>query len=329
TTGETITRTSLGLIKEDERYDLTIKLRDHNGEPTSSRLAITSANSLPMFFDIDGEETLRLSPGTYTVYGELNIPGEQADSLGFALLVSPGIELDKPTEVTLDASQARLLDTTTPQRTENRQRKLEYVVDYPEASPFRYAYKIPDRYDDLYVLPTEKTTGNAFAMAAKWRKGAPVLSLRALGILPIDAVVQPGSTITTGTQWLRPIHAGTGTPEDYANLDADGKIAVITRSDDISAADQAAAAATAGAALLLIVNDNPGILHENVGESPIPVASIHRDIGNILITLAKHGIPPLKVDQEQYADTIYDLVQVWRDQVPDQPLTYHPSHHDL
>ncbi|WP_027657362.1 PA domain-containing protein, partial [Salinispora vitiensis] len=324
----TITRTSLGLIKEDERYDLTIKLRDHNGEPTSSRLAFTSVNSFPTSFDIDGEETLRLSPGTYTVYGEMDIPGEQADSLGFALLVAPGVVLDKPTEVTLDASQARLLDTTTPQRTENRQRRLEYV-NYPEISPFHYIYNIPDRYDDLYVLPTEKTTGNAFAMAAKWRKGAPVLSLRALGILPIDAVVQPGSTITTGKQWLRPVYAGTGTPEDYTDLDADGKIAVIKRSDDISAADQAAAAAAAGAALLLIVNDNPGILHENVGESPIPVASIHRDIGNILITLAEHGIPPLQVDQEQYPDTIYDLVQVWRDQVPDQPLTYHPRHSDL
>ncbi|WP_027657361.1 PA domain-containing protein, partial [Salinispora vitiensis] len=329
-TGETITRTSLGLIKEDERYDLTIKLRDRNGEPTSGAVLINQAGeSSAGYVAVDGERTLRLAPWTYTLHAEIDIPGERADSLGLALLVAPGIKLDKPTEVTLDASQARLLDTTTPQRTENRQRKLEYVVDYPEGSPFHYAHNISDTYDDLYVLPTEKPTESAFSMVAWWRKGEPVLSLRAFGLLPIDALAQVGSTITTGAQWLRPVYAGTGNPEEYANVDADGKIAVVKRSDDISAPDRAAAAAAAGAELLLVVNDGPGALSDWVGDSPIPVASVHRDIGNILITLAKHGMPPLKVTQKEYADTIYDLARVWRDQVPDQPLTYHPSHHDL
>ncbi|NYT94248.1 S8 family serine peptidase, partial [Salinispora sp. H7-4] len=329
-TGETITRTALGLLKEDEHYDLTITLRDRNGEPTSATVRIEEAGGrFSDFLDVDGEQTLRLPPGTYTLKTEFDVAGEQADSLGLALLVAPEVVLDKPTEVNLDARQARLLDTTTPQRTEDRQRKLEYVVDYPEGNRFHYIREVSGSYDDLYVLPTEKTTESSFSMGARWRKGEPVLSLRAFGLLPIDTVVQRNSTITTGTQWLRPVYAGTGTPEDYANVDAEGKIAVVKRSDDIRATDQAAAAATAGAALLLIVNDNPGILHEYVGNSPIPVASVHRDIGNILITLAKHGTPPLQVSQEQHPDTIYDLAKVWRDQVPDQPLTYHPSHHDL
>ncbi|WP_033775432.1 S8 family peptidase, partial [Salinispora oceanensis] len=336
TTGETITRTSLGLIKEDEHYDLTIKLRDRNGEPTSARVHVkTTDYPFPGYTDVDGERTLRLPPGFYTVFTELDVAGERSDSLGLALLVTPETVLDKPTEVILDASQAQLLDTATPRATEDRQRQLSFTLEHPEYKPFHYGYEVPPRYDDLYVLPTEKGSESSFDLGARWRKGEPVLSLRALGLLPIDAVVQPGSTITTGDQWLRPVYAGTGTPEDYTDLDAEGKIAVIERSDDISPADQAAAAVAAGVALLLIVNDNPGILYEWVGESPIPVkapipvASVHRDVGNILIKLAEHGIPPLKVNQEQYPDTIYDLVQVWHEQVPDQPLTYHPSHHDL
>ncbi|WP_027657327.1 PA domain-containing protein, partial [Salinispora vitiensis] len=335
-TGETITRTSLGLIKEDERYDLTIKLRDHNGEPTSATVFVkTTDYPFPGYTDVDGERTLRLPPGFYTIYAELEVAGERSDSLGLALLVAPETVLDKPAEVILDASQAQLLDTQTPHATEDRQRQLSFTLEHPDYKPFHYGYEVPPRYDDLYVLPTEKGSESSFDLGARWRKGEPVLSLRALGLLPIDAVVQPGSTITTGNQWLRPVYAGTGTPEDYTDLDAEGKIAVIKRSDDISPADQAAAAVAAGVALLLIVNDNPGILYEWVGESPIPVkapipvASIHRDIGNILIKLAEHGVPPLKVSQEQYPDTIYDLVQVWRDQVPDQPLTYHPRHSDL
>ncbi|WP_255435876.1 S8 family serine peptidase, partial [Salinispora sp. H7-4] len=331
TTGDTITRTALGLLKEDERYGLTINLRDHKGDPTQAFILFQADDSwFRRYIPVDGERTLRLPPGTYTLETKAEIPGEQADSLGYALLAAPRVVLDKPTEVNLDASQARLLDTTTPERTEDRQRLLQYTIDHGTGTdPYHYFHFIPAAYDDLYVLPIEKTTENSFAMAATWRKGAPVLSLRALGLLPIDAAVQPGSTITTGKQWLHPIYAGTGTPEDYANLDADGKIAVVTRNDEVSAPDRAAAAAAAGAEMLLVVNDNPGILHEDVGEVPIPVASIHRDIGNALIKLAEHGMPPLKVTQDQYPDTIYDLAKVWRDQVPDQPLTYHPSHHDL
>lgn len=331
TTGDTITRTALGLLKEDERYGLTINLRDRNGDPAQEFVIVRAAGEwFPWYIPVDGERTLRLPPGTYTLETKTEIPGERADSLGLALLAAPEVVLDKPTEVNLDASQARLLDIATPQRTEDRQRLLQYTIDHgTDAGPNYYIHSISPIYDDLYVLPTEKTTETSFAMAAKWRKGAPVLNLRALGLLPIDAVVQPGSTITTGVQWLRPVYAGNGTPEDYADLDADGKIAVVTRNDEVKPADQAAAAVAAGAEMLLVVNDNPGILHEDVGESPIPVASIHRDIGNVLTKLAEHGMPPLKVTQDQYPDTIYDLAKVWRKQVPDQPLTYHPSHHDL
>ncbi|WP_043535259.1 S8 family peptidase [Salinispora tropica] len=331
TTGQTVTRTALGLLKEDERYGLTIKARDHNGEPMRAFVLLRADGEwFPRYIDVDGERTLRLPPGNYTMETKAEVPGERADSLGLALLAAPETVLDKPTEVTLDASQARLLDTTTPQRTQDRQRLLQYTIDHGAGTgPYYYLHSIAPEYDDVYVLPTERSVENPFAMAARWRKGEPVLSLRALGLLPIDAVVQPGSTITTGKQWLRPVYAGTGAPKDYTDLDVDGRVAVVTRSDEVSAPDRAAAAATAGAELLLVVNDSPGILYEHVGESPIPVASIHRDIGELLTTLATHGTPPLKVDQEKYPDTIYDLAQVWREQVPDQPLTYHPSHHDL
>ncbi|WP_043163521.1 S8 family serine peptidase, partial [Salinispora tropica] len=208
TTGEAITRTALGLVNEDERYDLTIKIRDHNGQPTNSRVAVKKAGELfPWYLDVDGERILRLSPGTYTVETTVDVPGERADSLGLALLVAPETVLDKPAEVTLDAREAQLLDTTAPRRTEDRQRTLNYAVDFAGVDSFRSAYRVPIWYDDLYVLPTEKGTESSFTMGARWRKGEPVLSLRALGLLPIDAVVQPGSTITTGKQWLRPVYA--------------------------------------------------------------------------------------------------------------------------
>ncbi|MFI2650398.1 S8 family serine peptidase [Micromonospora fulviviridis] len=329
-TGRAVTRTALGLLKEDERYDLTVKLRGRDGKPASATVVVKKAGEwYPWQYAVDGERTLRLPPGTYTVEAALDVPGERADGLGLALLVDPETVLDRGAEVVLDASRARLLETTAPQRTEDRQRRLDFEVGYANGDGFREAYQIPVKYDDLYVMPTEKVTQGSFTMAARWRKGEPMLTLAAAGRLPIDATVQPGATLTAGAETLRPVYAGTGTPDEYAGLAVKGGIAVVTRSDVIGAADRAAAAAAAGAKLLLVVNDGAGILNEYVGESPIPVATVRRDAGAKLIEVAKAGAPKLNVTRTPYANYVYDLTRVWPDQVPDRPLTYHPGRNDL
>ncbi|MGS2614540.1 S8 family serine peptidase [Micromonospora sp. LZ34] len=329
-TGTPVTRTALALLKEDERYDLTITLTGRDGKPASSMVVVKRAGDFyPWQYPVDGERTLRLPPGTYTVEAALDVPGEGPDRLGFALLVDPETVLDRAAEVVLDASRARLLDTTTPQRTEDRQRKLDFEMRYADGDSFRQAYQLPVRYDDLYVMPTEPAAKGSFTMAARWRKGEPMLSLSIAGLPPVDATVQPGSTLTAGSETLRPVHAGTGTPAEYADVDAKGRVAVVTRSDAIGAADRAAAAAAAGAKLLLVVNDGPGILNEYVGESPIPVATVHQEAGKRLIEAVRAGTPKLTVARVPYATYVYDLTRVWPGQVPDQPLTYHPGRDDL
>ena len=47
---------------------------------------------------------------------------------------------------------------------------------------------------------------------------------------------------------------------------------------------------------------------EYVGESPIPVATVHRDAGRQLVALAKAG-RSLTVDQDPYTDYVYDLTR--------------------
>ena len=59
----------------------------------------------------------------------------------------------------LDASKARLLQTEAPQRTEDRQRKVDFDVLYrTRGSDFRSAYGVPPTYDDVYVAPTQPMT---------------------------------------------------------------------------------------------------------------------------------------------------------------------------
>ena len=77
---------------------------------------------------------MRMAPGLYTVAGYLDVAGEKADRSGLAVLVDPETVLkDSSADVVLDASKARLLQTEAPQRTEDRQRKVDFNVHY-EAS---------------------------------------------------------------------------------------------------------------------------------------------------------------------------------------------------
>ena len=201
-----VTRTSLGLIKEDERYDLTIKLVDREGRPASALVALNLAGDpWPWTLDVQGETTVRMPPGTYSVTAYLDVNGEKRDSSGLAVMADPETVLDGSREVVLDARDARLLTTTAPQRSEDRQRKVDMSIEDATGMEFRSAYVIPPAYDDIYVLPTEEVTTGSFMLTTRWRKGEPMFSLGTPGgKTTFDTLLQPGSSWTPPPTARRP-----------------------------------------------------------------------------------------------------------------------------
>ncbi|MEJ3745046.1 S8 family serine peptidase [Actinomycetes bacterium KLBMP 9797] len=329
-TGKAVTRTALGLVKEDARYNLTLRLVDRNGKPVKDRVLLNRAGDpWASVYEVDGALTLRLPPGTYSTASYLDVRGERPDALGLALLIDPETVLDRDRVVTLDARKARRLDTAAPRRTEDRQRRVEFVIGYADGEPLRDGYLLPVRYDDIYVTPAEKPKGGAFTLATRWRKGDPLLTVGWHGTPVADVLVQAGSNLVAGSARLPAVYAGTGTAAEYARVDAKGKLVVVNRSDAISAEERAAVAAAAGARLLLVVNDGVGALSEYVGEASIAVASVHRDAGKALVALARTGRATLQVDARPVTTEIYDLTRNYTGAVPDRPLTYRPSHRDL
>ena len=144
-------------------------------------------------------------------------------------------------------------------------------------------------YDDLYVLPTDAGDDRVIRVGHPLAQGrADAHPGRARAGSASTRTVQPGSTLTAGSQRLAMVYAGTGSPSEYAKLNAKGK---ARRGDaqrrGVTPTDRAAAAAAAGASVLIVVNDGIGVLNECVGESPIPVATVHRDAGALLVALAK------------------------------------------
>ncbi|MFJ8988775.1 S8 family peptidase [Streptomyces sp. NPDC102279] len=334
-TKKPVTRTSVALLKEEERYDLNISLVGRDGKPTSGWLNINLAgDTLPWSVYVDGKTTMRMAPGLYTVAGYLDVAGEEADRSGLAVLVDPETALkDGPADVVLDAGKARLLDTQAPQRTEDRQRKVDFNVHYEGQDPFtdyRSAYVLPPSYDDVYVAPTVHMKHGEFVLTTRWRKGEPPLALSALGDrLRFDALVQPGSTLGTATDRRDVVYAGNGAAAAYEKIKAKGKVAVVKRSDEVSPQERAEAAVAAGAKALIVVNDGAGALLEYVGEAAIPVATMHRDAGRTLIAMARSGALKLTVKQTQYTPFVYDLTRDYPGQVPNRALVYKPTKGDL
>ncbi|MEU4269421.1 S8 family serine peptidase [Streptomyces sp. NPDC026092] len=334
-TGQPVTRTAVALLKEEERYDLNIKLVGKDGKPASGWVGINLAGDpWPWSAYVEGSTTMRMAPGLYTVAGYVDVAGEKADRSGLAVLVDPETVLkDGPADVVLDASKARLLQTEAPQRTEDRQRKVDFNVHYKGLDPYldyRSAYVLPPMYDDVYVSPTEPMTQGEFMLVTRWRKGEPQLGLSTLdGRLRFETLVQAGSALGTATDRLDAVHAGSGAAAEYEKVQAKGKVVVVERSDEVSPQERTEAAAAAGAKALIVVNDGVGGLMEYVGESAIPVATVHRDAGKALIAMAKARILKLTVRQTEYTPFVYDLTRDYPVQVPDRALVYKPTQDDL
>ena len=329
-TGTPLTRTSLGLLKEDERYNLNIKLIDRNSAPASSWVGIQMAGDFwPWAVYVDGETTMRMPKGTYSVVTYLDVNGEKADRSGLATLVDPETVLDHSADVVLDASKARLLQTQAPQRAQDRQRKVDFSIIDKFGLESRSAYAVPPMYDDLYVSPTEAMTEGSFMLTTRWRKGEPMLGLSVPGgKLTFETLVQPGSAFDTATNTLATAYAGNGSAADYQGVKAKGRIVVVRRSDAVAPDERVAAATQAGAAALIVVNDGVGGLNEWVGGSTILVATVHRDAGQKLISLARQG-RRLTAKQVEFTPWVYDLAREYPDQVPDRPLVYRPTQDQL
>ncbi len=329
-TGQPVTRTSLALIKEDERYDLNIKLVGRDGKPGAGWVVVSKAGDFwPWALFVDGQTTMRMQAGTYTVATYLDVAGEGSDRSGLAVLIDPETVLDRAAEVVLDARTARLLQTEAPERAEDRQRKVDFSIVDSFGVEFRSAYAIPATYDDLYVSPTEEMTQGTFVLTTRWRKGEPLLGLSAGDQLAFETLVQPGSTLVdTKYDNVGAVYAGSGAARDYRRAGAQGKVVVVERSDEVSPQERTEAAVAAGAKALIVVNDGIGGLMEYVGESPIPVATVHRDVGQLLIAIAKRG-DKLAMTQSPYSDFVYDLTRDYPGRVPDQALVYKPSQGEL
>ncbi|MEU5114662.1 S8 family serine peptidase [Streptomyces longwoodensis] len=329
-TGTPLAHTAFGLVKEDERYTLTVHVKDRDGAPAAADLAVQllapGADAAPEHVGDTGTLTLRLPPGTYGLTSFLDVRGSHgADSLGLGFLAAPEVVLDQDREVTLDGRRLREVRADVGRRTETRQLLMEYDRSANGTDLFG-AVQVPVTYDSVFAAPTGQVTRGRFEYRTVWRLGTP--ALRVTGVR--EAVVQPGGARPAGHRTLPLADAGEWPgPGPGALAGTRGKAVLVRLADGADPVALAQAAQEAGVAALFVTDDVPGRLSawwgtDDGGDRPFPVATL--DMADAARLRARHT-----ADLTGTPDTpwVYDLAQGHPGAVPDRDLTYAPTAREL
>ncbi|KQL42404.1 peptidase [Bacillus sp. FJAT-25509] len=331
--GKQVAHTSIGMMKEKERYPLTFKATDRNGNPTNTGyLFIHNEEGQFQFVYGEGTTEILLPPGTYSAMSYMEVDTE-TDHSGVALVGNPEIKLDGPQTVELDARKAKEITVDVPKKAEPSFQYMKYDRTFVDGVPAYVGYLLFPWNDKMYAVPTKKVTTGKFEYSTRWRLIKPSLEINFKGKV-LDDIPLPGSTLLDGKYNLSTVYAGKGTPADYERLKANGKAVVVDRNTEVTPSEQAAAAHTAGAKLLIIVNNEDKEFYWYVGNTtdwtdiPLAVAGISKSEGDGVIAAARSGNLNLFVEGEANPSYLYDLIDVHRDQIPNN-LKYAPSNSEL
>ncbi|MFJ8856379.1 S8 family serine peptidase [Streptomyces sp. NPDC102437] len=331
-----VAHTSFGMTKENERYTLTVHLKDRDGAPTAAYMAVKpmakGAAVIQAPIDDSGTIKLRLEPGTYNLSTFLAVRGSKGeDSLGLGLLTEPEVIMDRDREVTLDGRTLREIRAEVGRRTENRQRIMKFNRSVNGES-FAPSVLVPSKYDSIFAAPTHKPATGTFEYRTVWRLGKPRLDVEAGGKPLGEAVVQSGSDLFTGRKRMPLVDAGSGSAADYADKAAKGRAVVVRRTDAIGPAELAQNAQDAGAAALFVTDDAPGRLLASFAGAggatrPLYIATVNAADGAQLIESARHD-RGVALTGTQYTPYMYDLTEGYPGAIP-ADLTYRPGKDEL
>ncbi|WP_231868456.1 S8 family peptidase [Fictibacillus phosphorivorans] len=331
--GRNTAHTTLSLIKEEERYNLTLKAYDRDGSEILARALIYSPDWGYQYVNVKGTAELRLPPGNYSVTAGLNVDAN-TDHMGIALVGDPEVELNKNRTVELDARKAEEVKFEAPKKTEPIYRNMKFSRTFGNAG-IGDQWLLPSTADKMYVQPFEQPEKGEFRFATRQRLVKPVLEINFKGKI-LDDLMQHGSTPLKGNFSLKTVYAGKGSPADYEKIDAKGKAVIIERSDEVDSYDRGQAAIQAGAKLLLVVNDKEtelveSYLNANISYDPIPLAvtSLNSTDGKELIDAVQSGNFNLPVQGSGFAPYLYDLNKVYKNSISSKELVYAPTTDEL
>ncbi|MZD05765.1 S8 family serine peptidase [Streptomyces sp. SID5785] len=331
--GTPVAHTAFGLVKEEERYTLTVRVKDRDGEPAPADLVVQelAKNTDPTSVAVDDSGTvrLRLKPGTYCADTFLDVRGAAGkDALGLAYLANPEIVLDRDREITLDGRTLREVAAKLPRDNEPHQRLMEFDRKAGGADVLGVV-QVPIKYDSLFAAPTGKVSDGSYEYRTVWRQAQPHIDVAGID----ETFEQPGSTLIEGRSRLRVVDAGRGAAADYAGRNVRGRAVLVDADGSLTEAQIAQAAQDAGAKALFVTDSAPGRLNtlffnEDGTDRPLQIASVDRADFARLQARARTG-RTLDMTGTRDASYVYDVSKGYPGGVPDRSLVYAPRGRDL
>ncbi|MFD4948687.1 S8 family serine peptidase [Streptomyces sp. NPDC058409] len=331
-----VAHTAFGLTKEEERYTLTVHVKDRDGAASAANLTVKQltkdTDPFPVSVGESGTLKLRMQPGMYTLSSFLDVRGSKGkDSLGLGLLTEPEVSMDRDREVTLDGTKLREIRADVDRRTETRQLMMR-VNRAANGDSFTQSVQVPPMYDSIFAAPTRKPATGTFEYRTIWRLGKPQLDVEAGGKRLGETTVQFGSDVFTGQKRMALVDAGAGSTADYTGKDVAGKAVVVRRTDVITTTELAQNARDAGAKALFVTDEAPGRLMANFsgadGETrPLYSATVNAQDGARLIEAARlsRGV---ELTGTEFTPYVYDLSKGYSGAIP-ADLTYRPGKREL
>ncbi|MFE9046264.1 S8 family serine peptidase [Streptomyces sp. NPDC007818] len=332
-----VAHTAFGLVKEEERYTLTVHVKDRDGSaiPGSFSLLKLAAGEQAQSHGVgeSGTLELRLQPGSYALNAFADVHGSHGkDSLGLGYFTEPEITLDRDREITLDGRKLRELSTKVDQRTETRQLAMEFTRE-ANGTAISEAVQVPPLYDSVFAAPSSKPSTGTYEYRTVWRLGKPLLSVETDGRRIDGATVQNGGAILDGKLRLPVIDAGNGTAAAYSDKDVRGKAVVIHADGATPATQLAQNAQNAGAKALFASDDVPGRLMDWWGTEAYETRELYiatlNDADGDRLRKAAHEGNRLELEGTEHTPYVYDLAEGHSSAIPDRALTFAPTRREL
>ncbi|NIK55904.1 S8 family serine peptidase [Kribbella shirazensis] len=330
--GRQVAQTAVGLVMEEERYNLAVHATGRDGKPAGGFLTLYKyGDQFVTTLEIDpatgNVATQRLRPGVYAAYSWLPVDGKE----GVALVGNPHLVIDKNTDLVLDARKANPITLSTPLPGEDVYRRSGWYHDSGiggQFATFLGQYVPTPVVTKVYAAPTGAVAGGVYDFSSRWRRTKPLLSMT-VDDKPLHPLLQRGSKRWDGNATLTGAYVGAGAAADYEGKDVRGKAVFVTASSAVTPSARATAARDAGARMLIVVNDGPGKYYDSAGGTELPVYSLTAGEGGPLVDrIGAGGNVRLRVMGTEAPPYLYDLVKAHTGAIPAE-LRYAPQASEL
>ena len=308
--------TVLSAVVDGPLRTITVTGVDRDGNPASGGVELWNNDTGEMAwgFLFDGSTTLQAPAGTYTLVASLQTTGGGfGPPSSYTIAGDPELTVRKDVELHYDARDAEPVRVTTPQETELAEFN---VLWHRGAGRHSATGVVAQGYGDveLYTLPGRSARTGTFEVTTTWGLMQPLMAVDFDGA-DGDRVRQHPSLASppnpyAGQVSLPVVYAGTGTPEEFADVDVAGKVALVSRQGWDNLRDQIEAAQEAGAEFLLAHNNEPGDWPEQVWRAPLPAYTIDQADGAAL-RQAIAADPDLTLDVSAVSDSTYSYQLVF------------------